>query len=212
MKFYDCATAPSPRRVRMFIAEKGIDIPAVEVDLAGGKQHDSSFAEINPHRTVPALELDDGTCLTSSTGICHYLEYCYPEPPLMGNNSSQRGRVIDLDWRIEQEGFMAVGEAFRNKAKSFANHALTGRHAYPQIEGLIDRGRTRTAHYFDWLDELLKTNEYVAGDFFSLADITALVAVDFSKWIKVQPQDHHVHLQRWHNTVSARPSAKLGGV
>ena len=209
MKFYDCETAPSPRRVRMFIAEKGLDIPVVQVDLASREQHQPEFAAINPYRTVPALELDDGTSLTSSSGICHYLDYCYPEPALLGGNSSQRGQIIDLDWRIEQEGFMAVGEAFRNKAKAFANSGLPGKHPYNQIGDLVDRGRTRTEHFIDWLDELLQSREYVAGDFFSLADITALVTIDFAKWIKIQPEQQHASLQRWHTVVSARPSAKL---
>ncbi len=193
----------------MFIAEKGLKIPVVDVDLTNREQHGADFAMVNPHRTVPALELDDGTCLTTSTGICHYLDFYYPEPPLLGRTSAQRGRVVDLDWRVEQEGFMAVGEAFRNKAKSFANNALTGKHAYSQIDSLVERGKTRTEHFFDWLDELLQDNEYLAGEFFSLADITALATVDFSKYIKVQPKEHHTSLQRWHNTVSARPSARL---
>lgn len=193
----------------MFIAEKGLEIPVVQVDLGNREQHESEFEAVNPHRTVPVLELDDGSSLTTSTGICHYLEYCFPEPPLMGRTSSERGRVIDLDWRMEQEGFMAVGEAFRNKAKSFANRALTGKHEYQQVEELVTRGRTRTEHFFDWLDGLLKTNEFVAGEHFTIADITALAAVDFSKWIKVQPQEHQVNLQRWHNAVSSRPSARL---
>ena len=127
----------------------------------------------------------------------------------MGRTSAHRGLVIDLDWRVEQEGFMAVGEAFRNKARSFANNALTGPHTYSQIEGLIERGKVRTERFFDWLNERLKSNEYVAGDFFSIADITALATVDFSKFIKVEPQEHHVNLQRWHNSVSSRPSARL---
>ena len=104
---------------------------------------------------------------------------------------------------------MAVGEAFRNKARSFANNALTGPHTYGQIEGLVERGKVRTERFFDWLNERLKSNEYVAGDFFSIADITALATVDFSKFIKVEPQEHHVNLQRWHNSVSSRPSARL---
>jgi len=193
----------------MFIAEKGLDIPVVQVDLASREQHQSEYAAVNPYLTVPALELDDGTCLTSSSGICHYLDYCYPEPPLLGSNSSQRGQVIDLDWRIEQEGFMAVGEAFRNKARSFANSALPGKHPYSQIGDLVDRGRTRTEHFIDWLDEMLRTREYIAGDFYSLADITALATIDFAKWIKMQPGEHHASLQRWYNSVSSRPSAKL---
>ena len=114
MKFYDCATAPSPRRVRMFIAEKKLEIPVVEVDLGSQEQHTEAFARLNPNRTVPVLELADGTALTTSHAICRYLEDVHPEPALMGRDSQERGRIADLDWRIEQEGFLAVGESFRN--------------------------------------------------------------------------------------------------
>lgn len=207
MKFYDCLPAPSPRRVRMFIAEKGLDIPVVEVDLANKEQHSASFQQVNPHRTVPVLELDDGSILDTSNAIQHYLEAAYPDPPLIGRNPAERGVVVNLDWRIENEGFLAVGEAFRNYAKSFANHALPGKHEYAQIPELIERGKRRTGHFFSWLDEVLEGREYVAGDYFSVADITAFVTVEFSQWIKQTPDESLTNLKRWHAAVSARDSA-----
>lgn len=209
MKFYDCATAPSPRRVRMFLAEKQIDVEVVEVDLGNREQHAARFEQINPHRTVPALELPDGQVLTSSTAIVHYLDLLHPNPVLIGDTPQQRATVMDLDWRIENEGFMAVGEAFRNRARSFANNALTGKHAYPQIPPLVERGAHRTVHFFEWLDELLSKRQYVAADHFTLADITAFVTVEFARWIKQQPAEDLVNVHRWLKEVSERESAAV---
>lgn len=208
MKFYDCHTAPSPRRVRIFIAEKALNIPVVEVDLANREQHSDAFAQINPHRTVPVLQLDDGTTLTSGSGIMHYLEALHPAHPLIGRNAIERGVVVDLDTRIEQEGFMAAGEAFRNRSKAFANNVFTGKHSHQQIPELIERGRRRVDEFFAWLDEHLSSREYIAGDTFTLADITAVVTVDFCRWIKLQPSSQQVHLCRWYATVSERPAVK----
>ena len=208
MKLYDCATAPSPRRVRIFLAEKGLDIPVIQVDLASRAQHDDEFLQINPHRTVPVLETDDGARLVSTAGICQYLEQLHPEPPLIGRTALERGQVIDLDSRIEFEGMHAIAEAFRNKARSYANNALTGPHPYAQIPQLVDRGRERVGHFFEWLNEHLADREFVAGDHYSIADISALVAVDFSAWIKMSPPEGATEIARWHQQVSARPSAK----
>ena len=209
MKFYDCLTAPSPRRVRMFIAEKGIDIPVVEVDLANLEQHSDAFEVTNPHRTVPVLILDDGRSLTSSTGIIQFLELAYPEPPLLGKDPFECGLIADLNWRIEQEGFLAVGEAFRNRAKSFANRALPGRHQHAQIPELVARGKKRTEEFFNWLDQQIDGNDYIAGNDFSVADITALVTIDFARWIKMEPDASLANLHRWYKNVSSRPSARL---
>ena len=208
MKLYDCATAPSPRRVRIFVAEKNLQIPVEQVDLANRQQHSDAFAEINPHRTVPVLELDDGSRLTSTHGIQHYLELICPQPPLIGRDAAERGKVIDLDSRIEQEGFMAVGEAFRNRSKAFANNVFTGKHPHEQIPALVDRGHKRTQEFFDWLDDHLQHHQFVAGDCFSIADITAVVTLDFARWIKRQPGTAHTHLLRWYADVSDRPSVK----
>lgn len=208
MKFYDCATAPSPRRVRIFIAEKSLQIPVVEVDLANREQHSEDFELINPHRTVPVLELEDGSRLTTTHGIQHYLELTYPKPALIGRNAAERGKVIDLDSRIEQEGFMAIGEAFRNRSKAFANNVFTGRHTHGQIPELVDRGHKRTLEFFDWLNGHLQHHQFIAGEYFSIADINAVVTIDFAKWIKRQPAPEQTHLLRWYTTVSERPSVK----
>ena len=193
----------------MVIAEKQLDIPVVQVDLASREQHEGRFQDLNPHRTVPVLELDTGQVLTSSTAIAHYLDAVFPEPALIGTTAEEKGKVIDLDWRIENEGFLAVGEAFRNRAKSFANNALTGKYEYPQIPALVDRGGVRTVRFFEWLNELLATGEYVAGDRFSLADITAFVTVEFAQWIKQHPAPELSHLHRWYKQVSERDSARV---
>ncbi len=209
MKFYDCSTAPSPRRVRIFIAEKGLDIPVVEVDLGNRQQHTAEFTQINPYRTVPVLQLDDGTTLTTSSGIMHYLELLHPAPALIGRNPIERGLVVDLDSRIEQDGFMAVGEAFRNRSKAFANNVFTGKHNHVQIPELVGRGRRRVEEFFSWMDAHLEDKEFIAGDVFTVADITALVTVDFAKWIKLQPTDKQKNLSRWHQLVSDRKSVMV---
>jgi len=209
MKFYDCETAPSPRRVRMFLAEKGIQVETVQVDLGNQEQRGEAYGKINPFHSVPALALDDGVVLNTSAGICHYLEAAYPEPALMGSDPVRSGQIIDLDSRIEQEGFLAVGEAFRNRAKSFKNNALVGPHEHAQIPELVTRGKLRTQQFMQWLDQLLEHNEFVAGREFSVADITAFVAVDFAKWIKVEPEEDQVHLRRWFTDISSRPSASV---
>lgn len=208
MKFYDCASAPSPRRIRIFIAEKNLQIPVVDVDLANQEQHTDAFVRINPQRTVPVLELDDGSRLTSTHGIQHYLEYTFPEPALIGRNAAERGKIIDLDTRIEQEGFMAVGESFRNYSKAFANNVFTGEHTHGQIPDLVERGRKRTLEFFAWLDDHLQHHEFIAGESFSIADITAVVTVDFARWIKQQPAPEQTQLLRWYANVSERASVK----
>jgi len=187
MKFYDCSTAPSPRRVRMFIAEKKLDIPVVQIDLGNREQDSPAFVALNPHRTVPVLELDDGTVLSSTHGICHYLEAAHP---------------------IEQEGFLAVGESFRNRSKGFKNHALTGPHQHAQIPDLVDRGRARAEQFMEWLNHCLQAREFVAGDTFTVADITAFITIEFAAWIKLAPSAEYENLHRWHKAVSERNSAK----
>lgn len=193
----------------MFIAEKNLEIPVVEVDLGNREQDSDAFVVVNPHRTVPVLELDNGTTLNSTHGICHYLEAAHPTPALMGLDPAERGRIADLDWRIEQEGFLAVGESFRNRAKSFKNHAVTGPHEHAQIPELVDRGRARAEQFMQWLNSHLAGRDFVAGDAFSVADITAFVTIEFAKWIKLEPPANYESLRRWHASVAARESAKL---
>lgn len=208
MKFYDCKTAPSPRRARIFIAEKNIPVEHIEVDLRNAEQMSDAFRAINPYCTVPVLELDDGTRLTTTAGIWQYLEAAYPEPALMGKTAEQKGIIADLQWRIETGGFMAMSEYLRNSAPAMKGRALTGTVNYEQIPELAVRGQDRLTHFFNDIDELVGTKPYVAGETFSVADIDLLVVVDFAKWRQITLPKTAVNAWRWYETVSARPSAQ----
>jgi glutathione S-transferase len=207
MKFYDCSTAPSPRRVRIFIAEKGIEIPTVQVDLRNGEQLSEAFRKINPRCTVPVLELDDGTRLTDTLAICHYLESEFPEPNLMGRGGREQALVLNWHEQVMTEGFLAGGEALRNVAKGFANRALTGPTNFKQIPELAERGRVRLEQFMAVLDGRLSESAYVALERFTMADIGAYVCVDFAGWIKLPVLEQWPNIRRWHQEVSARPSA-----
>ncbi len=207
MKFYDCKTAPSPRRVRVFMAEKGIEIETIQVDLGSGEQFSPAFRKINPDCVVPVLQLDDGTSLSEVVAICDYLESQFPEPRLMGSTPIERATVLMWNAKVEQLGLWAMAEAFRNSAKGLSNHAVPGPDAYAQIPELAERGRQRVASFFARLDAELANREFVAGDFYSMADISALVVVDFAAWIRITVPEEASSLRRWYETVSSRPSA-----
>lgn len=205
MKFYDCRTAPSPRRVRIFIAEKGIDIETVQVDLGSGEQFSDEFRALNPDCVVPVLQLDDGSCLSEVAAICQYLEERYPEPPLLGKTAEDRARVTMWNAKIEQQGLLSMADAFRNSAKGLRGRAVTGSLGYEQIPELAERGRQRVRQFFERLDAQLADSPFVAGASFSMADITALVLVDFAAWIKIAVPEEASNLARWYGGVSARP-------
>ena len=207
MKLYDSAMAPNPRRVRIFLAEKGIDIPTVQIDLRNGEQLSESFRKINPRCTVPVLELDDGTRLTDTLAICHYLESIHPEPNLMGRDACEQALVMNWHEQVMTEGFLAGAEALRNFAKGFANRAVTGPKNFGQIPELAERGRERLAEFMAVLDGRLADSPFVALDRFTMADIGAYVCVDFAGWIKLSVLDQWAHIRRWHGELSARPSA-----
>lgn len=209
MKFYDCSTAPSPRRVRIFIAEKKLEIEIIEIDMRKGEQLTPEFRKINPNCTVPVLETDDGNRLLSTAGIRHYLEASSPEPSLLGSAPSERGKIADIQWRIENDGFMAMAEALRNTAPGLKNRALTGPFDYEQIPALGERGKVRVGRFFDQIEELIGTKPFVAGDKYSVADIDLLVLVDFARWLKISLPDSAENAKRWYTSVSDRPSAKL---
>jgi glutathione S-transferase len=209
MKFYDMALAPSPRRVRMFIAEKGIEIPVVQVDLRGGEHLGPEFAKLNPWCTVPVLELDDGTCISEAIACCRYLEAAYPEPPLMGATPAEQGVIAMWEHRAEWDGFIAGSEVLRNTAERMQGRALTGAMEFDQIPELAERGRRRIQRLYEMLDARFADVEYLAGDGFTIADITALIAIDFVRRQKLEIPEDRPHVQRWHDMVSARPSAQL---
>ena len=207
LRFYDCKTAPSPRRVRIFIAEKGIEIETVQIDLGSGEQFSDTFRDINPDCVVPALQLDNGSCLSEVVAICHFLEAQYPAPALMGTTDDERARILMWNCKVEQQGLLAVADGFRNAAKGLKDRATTGPVSYAQIPELAERGRERVEQFFRRLDGQLADNEFIAGDNYSIADISAMVVVDFAARIKVAlPEDSH-NAQRWYESVSSRPSA-----
>jgi glutathione S-transferase len=208
MKLYDCAGAPSPRRVRIFLAEKGITVPTVEVDLYKGEQFTDAFRAINPGCTVPVLELEDGTRIADAVAICIYVEAVRPAPPLLGRDPQEKAIITAAQRRAERDGFYAMVEAFRNFTPGMKGHALPGPDGYEQIPALAERGRARVKRFFETMEAELADKPFVCGSEYSIADITTLVTVDFAKWIKLTIPDGSVHLRRWYDAVSARPSAK----
>jgi glutathione S-transferase len=208
MKLYDYAPAPSPRRVRIFLAEKGIAVPTVQVDLRNDEHFTDSFRAINPDCTVPVLELDDGTRITDAVGICVYFEAVQPNPPLMGSDPQSKAVVTAAQRRAERDGFHAVVEAFRNVTPGMKGRSIPGPHDYEQIPALAARGRARVERFFEAMEAELEGRAFICGADFSIADITTLVTVDFARWIKLAIPPGSVNLRRWYDEVSARPSAK----
>ena len=208
LTFYDCTPAPSPRRTRILLAEKGIEVETVQIDMMKGEQLSDEYRKISPTCTIPALKLDTGTVLTENNAITLYLEDAFPDTPhMLGDTAEERGIVMNWSLRAEQEGLLAVAEAFRNSTPGMKDRATTGPHNYAQIPELAERGRERLVNFMAMLNDRLEGREFIAIDTFSYADITAFVAVEFAKWVKVVPTDEQTNVTRWHASVSARPSA-----
>ena len=208
LTLYDFEMAPSPRRARILLAEKGVPFTAIQVDLRQQEQLGDAFRAINPRCTVPALRLEDGSILTDNAGIAAYLEATYPEPPVMGRTALERAEVASWNARIEMEGFMAIAEALRNSAPAMKDRALTGAVNYAQIPELAQRGLARAQQFFVELDAHLAEREFIATERFSLADITAVVALDFARVVRFKPGDDHPNLMRWRKAMGERPSMK----
>lgn len=209
MKLYDCAIAPNPRRARMFIAEKGLEIPKVEVDILGGENLQPGYLAVNPRGLLPALVLDDGSCIDEVVAICRYLEELHPRPLLLGSTPIERARVESRQRQMEFDGMIASSEVFRNSAPQFAQRSLPGNpEPMPAVPELVARGRQTLNRFFRALENYLVQGPFVAGDRLSLADITALCAIDFAGWtgISIPPQNHRT--LSWYAALSARPSAK----
>ena len=206
---YDCATAPSPRRARIFLAEKKVPHATVNVDLARGEQLGQAFRAINPQCTVPALKLEDGSLLTDNAAIAAYAEARWPEPPLLGRTPLEKARIASLNWRMEFEGLMAVADALRNSSPAMAGRALPGPNSYPQIAELAQRGLARLQQFLIDLDRELETRDTLDSSGFSVADITAVVAVDFARVVRVKPGEQHPNLLRWRAAMALRPSMSL---
>jgi len=208
MKLYDYKLAPNPRRVRMFMAEKGISIDTVQVDLMKAEQFSDAFKKINPLCEVPVLQLDDGSCISQVNAICRYLEEIFPENPLYGRTPLERALVESQNHWLHINGGLAVGEAFRNASPSFKNRAISGPHAYAQIPKLAERGLLRIDNLFADLNAHFANSQFIVNDYFSVADITAFTTINFANWAKKTIPDSRSHLQRWYDQVASRPSSK----
>lgn len=208
MKLYQAKGSPNSRRVRMLIAEKGLDIELVPVDLGNKEQFSDAYRAINPRVVVPTLLLDDGTAIGEVPAIQRYLDETYPATPLLGTTPKEKAIIAMWDRRAEAEGFAAVMEAVRNRAEGLKDRAIAGPHAYEQIPALIERNKKRVANFYADLDVRLGETAFVAGDNFSVADITALVSVDFATNALSMPIPETARaLRAWYDKVAARPSA-----
>ncbi|MDA1098248.1 MAG: glutathione S-transferase family protein [Proteobacteria bacterium] len=202
MKLYDSQMAPNPRRVRIFLAEKGIDIPLVPVDIAKREHKTAEYlAGINQLGQVPVLELDDGSHISESMAICRYFEEIQPAPALFGGDAKDRALVEMWNRRVEFNISACVAAGFRHTNKFFAE-------LEDQVPAWGELNQAKAPARFDWLDGVLADREFVAGDHYTVADITALCGVDFAKVIGLRVGDDRPNLARWHAAVSARPSAK----
>ncbi len=200
MKLYDSPMAPNPRRVRIFLAEKDIEVPTVEVDIAGAENRKSPYVDRNPMGGVPVLELDDGTWLAESVAICRYFEETHPDPPLMGEGAQDRALVEMWNRRMESEVLIMIAQVFRNSHEFFKGRI-------PQVPEYGEACRGVATKRLEWLDQELASREFVAGDRFTIADITALCGIDFGRVSKIRIAPDQKHLARWHEAVSGRPSA-----
>ncbi len=209
MLFYDCSTAPNPRRARMFIAEKGLEIETREISIAKGEQLSEAFRAVNPRATIPVLVTDEGTVLTENLGIAAYLEARFPEPPLMGRTPDEAGAVLMWNAIIEQQGGQPIAETLRNTHPAFKDRAIPGAENYAQIPELAQRGIDRVGAFFGLLETRLQDSAFLAGDDFSLADITAFVFVDFARVIKQRIPAENVATRAWFDGIKIRASARL---
>lgn len=207
MKLYQSNGSPNSRRVRIFLAEKGISMPLVPVDLGAKEQFSDAYGAINPRRVVPTLLLEDGTAIGEVPAIQRYLEEVYPEPPLFGATPKTKAVVAMWERRVELEGFASAMEAVRNAVPGLKNRAIAGPHEYEQIPALVERSRQRVGNFYHDFNARLADIRFVAGDDFSVADITAIVTVDFATKAAGLPiPDEHTALKRWYDAVSRRPS------
>jgi glutathione S-transferase len=201
MKFYDGGRAPNPRRVRVFLAEKGIKIPAEQVDLGSLQQRSEAYTAINPMQRVPALILDDGTVITESIAICRYFEALQPDPPLFGRGALNSALVEMWNRRAELHLFLPVSHIFRHL------HPAMAQMESPQVPDWGEANKPRVMAFLQFLDGELKDRAFVAGADYSVADISAMVAVDFMRVSKLAVPETLTNLKRWHQAVTARPSA-----
>ena len=202
MKFYDSKMAPNPRRTRIFLAEKGIALPTEQVDITTMQHKTAEYTAINPLQRMPSLVLDDGVVITESIAICRYFEAVQPQPPLFGTGAKEIALVEMWNRRCEINFFANVAAVFRHL------HPAMKELEVPQVPAYAEAMRPRAIWFLELLDKELAKREFVAGEHYSVADITTLVALDFMKPARLAMPDNLANVKRWHAAVSARPSAK----
>jgi glutathione S-transferase len=201
MRLYDGGRAPNPRRTRIFLAEKGIELPLEPIDLGAMAHKSAAYTAVNPMQRVPALMLDDGTVITESIAICRYLEALHPEPSLFGRAALEIARIEMWNRRLELHLLFPVSHVFRN------SHPAMKQMEVPQVPAWAEANKPRIVEFLALLDRELKDRAFAAGDAFTVADITGLVAVEFMKPAKLAVPDELKNVKRWHAELAARPSA-----
>jgi len=201
MKLYNSDAAPSPRRVRIFLAEKGVTIPRVEVDLGKLEHKSPEFLALNPFETIPVLELDDGTRIAETVAICRYVEALWPKPNLFGSTPVEQAMVEMWQRQLELRLLMPIGQVVRH------SHPKMAEMENPQVPDWAAVNRPKALHAMAIVDEALRGRPFIAGDRFTIADITGLVALDFAKSARIAIPPEHIHLNRWREALKARPSA-----
>jgi len=201
MKIYETKTAPNPRRVRMFLAEKGIDMDYVQVDIQKGENLSAEMRAKNPLGKIPILELDDGTCIAETDAICTYFEALHPEPPLMGSSALEKGTISMWQRQVELALMLQVGMCFQHTTGYFKDRMV------PVPEYGKEAG-INASKYLNILERRLELNTFIAGDTFSIADITALCAIDFARVVNIRIKNEQTNLLRWYDSVNSRASAK----
>ncbi|TDF38524.1 glutathione S-transferase family protein [Alteromonadaceae bacterium M269] len=208
MKLYDMTDAPSPRRVRVFLAEKGIDIEKVQVDIMNGENLKPEFLAINPRGVMPTLALDDGSIIDETSAICRYFEETQPQPALYGTGAKEKAAVESWIRQVEGDAFTQAADVLRNSHPIFENRSLPGTNDTPQIGELAKRGTDRLNAFYARLDQQLADNKFIVGDNYTAADITAMCALDFAEFVGVTVPDNLEHIAKWRTKVSSRPSAQ----
>ncbi len=209
MKLYDFGPAANAKRVRMFLAEKGLDVPIVELNVRDGAQYEEPFNTMNPFHCVPFLELDDGTVIAESNSICRYLEELHPEPSLVGRTAEERGIIDMWNRRVELDGFYPLLHATRNDIPMFAGRVVPGtRTDLAQLPAMVERGQEMGHVFFERLEPHMATSEFIAGADVSIADITAWFVVNMANRFEMAVAERYPNIQSWHTAFSKRPSCE----
>lgn len=209
MIFYNCSTAPSPRRTRMFLAEKGVEIETKEINIGKGEQLSPEFLALNPRATVPVLVTEGGQALTENVAIAAYLEEQFPETPLMGRDAEERAAVLMWNAICEAQGGLPIADALRNSNPHMKGRAVTGPEQFEQIPELAERATQRVGLFFDMLEGRLKNSPFLAGNRFTMADITGFVFCDFGRVIRMPIPDNCTATKAWFDGIKARTSASV---